>query len=84
MTHFADADAGDGAERRAAQLAAFEAATRDLPGERSICQQRRHAAPRRAPGAGGAATGCGRASCSTARRPTIRCTRAADWGLRRR
>ena len=34
MTHFSDAD---GAKGIAAQLAAFAEATRDLPGERSIC-----------------------------------------------
>ena len=33
MTHFADADGAGGV---AAQMAAFEAATRDLPGERSV------------------------------------------------
>ena len=39
MTHFADADASDadGAPRVAKQLAVFDAATRDLPGERSLC-----------------------------------------------
>jgi len=34
MTHFSDADGPTGI---AAQLAVFEAATRDLPGERSLC-----------------------------------------------
>ena len=45
MTHFSDAD---GARGIAHQVAAFEAATRDLPGERSLEQQRRHPAPRAA------------------------------------
>ncbi|MBV8605811.1 MAG: alanine racemase [Pelomonas sp.] len=48
MTHFSDADAKRlGADGIAAQLAAFEAATRDLPGERSLCNSAatlRHAA----------------------------------------
>ena len=34
MTHFSDADAAAGVTR---QVGAFEAATRDLPGERSLC-----------------------------------------------
>jgi len=39
MTHFSDADAAgiDGARGIDHQRAAFEAATRDLPGERSLC-----------------------------------------------
>ena len=43
MTHFSDADGERGV---AHQVAAFDAATRDLPGERSPVQQRRRAAPR--------------------------------------
>ncbi|MDE2081079.1 MAG: alanine racemase [Burkholderiales bacterium] len=38
MTHFSDADAPEGSGRGIErQLAVFEAATRDLPGERSLC-----------------------------------------------
>jgi len=38
MTHFSDADSERlGADGIAAQLAAFQLATRDLPGERSVC-----------------------------------------------
>ncbi|MBV8502185.1 MAG: alanine racemase [Paucibacter sp.] len=48
MTHFSDADAQRfGADGIAHQLAAFETATRDLPGERSVCNSAatlRHAA----------------------------------------
>jgi alanine racemase len=45
MTHFADADGERGIAR---QVAAFDAATQDLPGERSLSQQRGHPAPRAA------------------------------------
>ena len=58
MTHFADADADADVAARdgrgiAAALACFEAATRDLPGERSLCNSAatlRHAADARVAG----------------------------------
>jgi len=50
MTHFSDADGTRfGADGMAHQLAAFEAATQDLPGERSLCNSAatlRHASGR--------------------------------------
>ena len=81
MTHFADAD---GARRRRARSWRCSSARHARPAGRTLArQQRRDAALRRAqPPA--APTGCGRASWSTAARPTIRVHNAADWGLRRR
>ena len=51
MTHFSDADGARGIEH---QLAAFDAATQDLPGERSLCNSAgvlRHAGAPAAPAA---------------------------------
>ena len=81
MTHFADADAAT-TRRRAAQLAVFEAATRDLPGERSICQQRRHAcaSARALRRVRGDWVRPGHPALRQ-RRPTIREHDAADWQL---
>ena len=80
MTHFSDADGERGI---AHQLAAFEAATHDLPGERSLSNSAallRHAgdAPRCA------ATGCAPASCATAARPTSRPTTSRTGACGRR
>ena len=79
MTHLADADAADPRAIEPA-LAAFEAATSELPGERSVCNSAatlRFGAPRLAPAAAGSA----RASCCTARSPDHPLHVAADWGL---
>jgi hypothetical protein len=64
MTHFSDAD---GRAASATSSQAFEAATRDLPGERSLANS---AAALRPPTRRCAATGCAPASPSTAARPT--------------
>ena len=64
MTHFSDADAGAGQPGISAQLQRFHDATRDLPGERSVATAQPRCA--RATTRWCAATGCGRASCSTA------------------
>jgi alanine racemase len=82
MTHLANADAGDGADLERS-LAAFAAATAELRG-----RARSATAPR--PCASAAAsrprptTGCGPASSSTARHPTIRCTGPPTGASRRR
>jgi alanine racemase len=81
MTHFSDADGERmGREGIAHQLAAFEAATHDLPGERSLCNSAatlRHAPARPALAADWVRPGIavyGSAPDQPARR-------AADWGL---
>ena len=82
MTHLADADAADEAsvEPRAGRVRRRDA----RPAGRSLDrQQRRDAAPRRT-ARRRPATGCGRASCSTARRPTTRCTAPPTGAWRRR
>ena len=79
MTHFSDAD-GD-ARHRAPALAAFEAATRDLPGERSLWPT----APRRcahAPRRRGGDWVRRRHHAATAARPTIPQHDIAHWDLR--
>jgi hypothetical protein len=73
MTHFSDADGPRGI---AHQMAAFALATRDLPGERSLCNSAATCcAMRRTPRC--APTGCAQASCCTAARPTTPSAAAA-------
>ena len=65
-THFADADGARGIDQ---QVAVFEAATRDLPGERSLSNSRGNLAPPATARAHRAKTGCAPASRCTAAPP---------------
>ena len=76
MTHLANADADDVASVEPA-LAAFEAATHDLPGERSVCNSAATLALRRAPG--GRRRGLG-----AARHPPLRLVARPGDAQRRR
>ena len=82
MTHLANADADDEASVEPA-LAAFDAATRDLPGDRSIANS---AATLRlgARLAAGGAPGCGRASALRLVARPRRCTAPPIGAWRRR
>ena len=79
MTHFSDADGERGI---AHQVAAFEAATRDLPGERSLANSAALRCARPQPRC--AATGCAPASCATAARPISRPTTSPTGACSRR
>ena len=81
MTHFADADADRRARHRASSWRAFEAATRDLPGERSLATAPRPCATARAWRRGGDWVRAGHPALRH-RRPTSRCTTSPHWDLR--